>query len=168
VKPGKGLRRRVGLKTNTPLRAKKPLEQKGTVPGSSSVQPKRSSMKPYRPPAKTLEEKEARAAVAKRSGGRCEAAIHGVCQGQAREFQHRQAKGQMGGWTSSNGLAVCGHGNALGCHGYIHQHPLEAYEKGWSVRSWDDPLEREVLYRGRWVLLDDNGGMTAVEKGEAA
>lgn len=167
MKPGKGLKRTKGLTTRTPLLPKQPLKRIPAT-GSSWVQPKRKPMKQWRPPSKTPEEIDARGKVDTRSGGMCEAAIAGACQGQAREFQHRKAKGQLGEWTASNGLAVCGHGNAAGCHGYIHQHPTESYRNGWSVRSTGDPLLQPVLYRGRWVLLDNNGGVIPVEKGEAA
>lgn len=148
------MKRGNGLSRKTPLRATKPLKAKriSIVPGKSSVNP----IKPKRQRSEE-EEEQARGAVDARSGGDCEVQIEGVCQGRAREFQHRLAKVHGGPWTASNGLAVCGHGNVDGCHGYIHQHPRESYEKGWSVRSGDNPATRRVLRRGQWVVLGDDG-----------
>jgi hypothetical protein len=132
------------------------MKRVSIVPGKSTVNPTR--MKPWRPKPRTPEEDDARDKVDERSEGWCEIAVEGVCQGLGREFQHRQAKGQLGAWTASNGLKVCGHGNVFGCHGYLHQHPIEAVAKGWTVESWDNPLTRPVLRRGLWVVLDDKGG----------
>ena len=153
------MKQRKPLGRNTPLLAKTGLSR-----GSQPLT--RGPVKPRKQPAKTPEEIYARDKVSVRSGGMCEAQITGVCQGQACEFQHRKAKGQLGAWTPSNGLAVCGHGNVDGCHGYIHQHPTEAHKNGWSVRSGGDPMKQEVLYRGRWVLLDNQGGAHATSKPE--
>jgi hypothetical protein len=98
-------------------------------------------------------EQPARDAVRGRSGGMCE-----VCgTAKATNFQHRLNEGQGGPWTASNGLAVCGQGNATGCHSVIHLNPTKSYVNGWSVRSWDNPITCPVLRRGEWVLLDDNG-----------
>lgn len=154
------------------IRQRKPLERRTTLQAktqlSRSSSLSRGPVKPRKHPTATDEEKDSRAKVEARSGGMCEVGVPGVCQGQGREFQHRQAKGQLGQWTASNGLRVCGHGNTDGCHGHIHSHPTEAYAKGWSVRSWDNPLTRPVLYRGQWVLLDNEGTYTpSLDQGAA-
>lgn len=167
MKPGKPLARRIGLKTNTPLRSKKPIDRIPAT-GSARVNPRRNKPLQSKPAPKTPEELDAREKVETRSRGKCEARIPGVCQGQAREFQHRLAKAHMGPWTASNGLAVCGHGNLDGCHGYIHQHPTEAVANGWTVKSGGDPSLEPVLYRGRRVLLDNNGDTTPVATKEEA
>lgn len=100
----------------------------------------------------TKEEKEARRLVRERSGGICE-----VCgKARATNFQHRKNRSQAGQWSASNGLDVCGSGTT-GDHGYIHAHPAESYERGWSVHSWDDPSEVPVQTWRGWVLLDDEG-----------
>lgn len=114
------------------------------------VKPQRSKYDPR--------EKSARAKVRSRSGGVCEVQKDGVCLGHATNFQHRAAAGQGGGYSASNGLDVCGSGTT-GCHGYIHAHPTESIREGWTVPSWDTSLNRAVLYRSRWVLLDDDGGI---------
>jgi hypothetical protein len=59
-------------------------------------------------------------------------------------------------------MAVCGHGNSFGCHGYIHQNPTIATEKGWSVETGVDPALKpaEVWMWGHmqaFALLDDDG-----------
>jgi hypothetical protein len=103
------------------------------------------------------DEQEARRLVRERSGGICER----CAAARATNFQHRQARGQGGPWTASNGLDVCGSGTT-GCHGYMHAHPAESYERGWSVHSWDDPAEVPVLTAQGWMQLNDDGSWTAV------
>lgn len=82
-------------------------------------------------------------------------------------YQHRKARthcspGEL--WAVSNGLAVCGQGNVSGCHGErIHQQPRDAWAKGWTVRSHQDPRVVPVLRRGVWVLLGDDGSFEPYE-----
>jgi len=103
-------------------------------------------------------EKEARRLVRERSGGICE-----ICGAQqATNFQHRKARAHAGIWSASNGLDVCGMGNAFGCHGYIHQNPDAACENGWSVKSWDDETTIPVRTVHGLVLLDDEGSWKEV------
>lgn len=107
----------------------------------------------------TKAEKEARRLVRERSGGICE-----VCGARpATNFQHRKAKSHGGPWSASNGLDVCGMGNASGCHGYIHQNPNTACENGWTVKSWDDEAVKPVKTSHGLVLLDAEGGFAAVQ-----
>lgn len=118
------------------------------------------------------DEREARRIVEVRAGGDpdirfkgyCEAQAPG-CYGRATEYQHRKAKAHCTPaerWDPRNGLMVCGFGNTDGCHGYIHQNPIVAGEKGWTVKSNKDPALIPVQYRDypeRMFLLAD-GGMT--------
>lgn len=97
--------------------------------------------------------------VRRRSGGMCEVQLAGLCLGQANNYQHRVNRSQGGGYAPSAALDACGSGTT-GCHGFITENPAVAYDNGWSVRSWDDPLTCPVLYRGQWVVLDDVGGYT--------
>lgn len=124
---------------------------------------RRAGVKAKRPTV-TATERKARAAVRARSGGICE-----VCgRAPATNFQHRQGKAQMGAWSAENGLAVCGQGNATGCHGRIHQNPALAYERGWSVRSTDDPASSPVWLAGRgWHYLRADGSTQPVDGGAA-
>lgn len=157
MRKGKPLRRRTGLKTNTPLRTTKPLKRVSIVPGKSTVNPTR--MKPWRP-TQTPEERAARKIVQKRSlvdGVRmCELAIPGTCLGRATNYSHRVNASQGGLYAAGWALDSCGSGTT-GCHGNLHASPAKGYENGWLVKSWDNPLTRPVLYRGRWVLLDNDG-----------
>lgn len=106
----------------------------------------------------TKAEKTARRLVRERSGGVCESC--GAAR--ATNFQHRKGRGQGGPWSAANGFDVCGSGTT-GCHGYMHAHPAESYERGWSVRSHDDPAAVPVQTARGWFLLDDDGGLTAAE-----
>lgn len=54
-------------------------------------------------------------------------------------------------------LHVCGFGNLDGCHGDIHQEPIWAKTKGYTVESHEDPASARVLRRGEWVRLLDDG-----------
>lgn len=115
-------------------------------------------------PTVTAAERNARKAVRERSGDRCE-----VC-GRApmSNWHHRVNKGQGGAWTPENGLAVCGTGS-MGCHGRITTSPALAYERGWSVRSTDDPALCPVWLAGRgWHHLTADGGTTPVPTGRSA
>lgn len=100
--------------------------------------------------------------VRERSGGDCEIRTD-WCRGRATNWSHRRARGQGGLWIPSNGIDVCGMGNATGCHGYLHQHAEEARAKGWVVSAWgDEPITVPALihtvhYGHTSVLLDDLG-----------
>ena len=115
-----------------------------------------------------MNEKKCRGLTRNRSGGICELRIPGVCLGRATNYQHRKNKSQCSKverWLPSNGLDACGSGTT-GCHGYIHANQAEAVEKGWTVRSWDDPHTRPVHLWHGVVVLDDLGCFTpALELG---
>ena len=72
---------------------------------------------------------------------------------------------------ASNLIDVCGSGTT-GCHGWIHAHPDTAYRLGLLVHAWEDPEKTPMLrYAGmlgesQWVLLDDQGDVTAVDPEE--
>lgn len=79
----------------------------------------------------------------------------------ATNWHHRKNRSQLGGNELSNALHLCGSGTT-GCHGQVTEHPADAYNYGWSVRSGFNPAEVSVLRRGEWVLLDDEGNVTKV------
>ncbi|MEU2013065.1 hypothetical protein [Nocardia sp. NPDC019302] len=98
---------------------------------------------------------------------------HGMCEldfcGPAEQFHHRAPRGRGGTsleWVNgpANALHV-----ASRCHERIERNRAEAYENGWLVRRNGSQTATEVpaLYRGRWVLLDDRGGVTPIEGGAA-
>jgi len=105
--------------------------------------------------------------VPKRSKGDCEIRTK-WCLGKATNLSHRRHQGQGGKWAAQNILDSCGHGNATGCHGYLHQHPEEARAKGWVVSAFGpDPADVEVLmwHNGRqdWFLLREDGTAVLAE-----
>ena len=77
------------------------------------------------PPELVMAKKVVRA----RSGGRCEARTP-WCEGRATQVHHIHGRNDN---DPDMLLHVCGLGNASGCHGYIHQNPAIAYERGWLV-----------------------------------
>ncbi|MEU4804397.1 hypothetical protein [Actinosynnema sp. NPDC023587] len=100
-------------------------------------------------------------------GGLCEVRSP-WCQGRGTQFSHRWHQGQGGPWTASNGVRACGLGNAAGCHGWIHQRPVEAEKLGLIVRPGPGgkadttliPVKiHTVQYGYAWVFLDDKGGV---------
>lgn len=64
----------------------------------------------------------------------CELAIPGVCLGRATNRHHRKLRIQGGTDDRDNTLDLCGSGT-IGCHGYVHHHPAESYERGWLIRG---------------------------------
>lgn len=106
-----------------------------------------------------MRETEARAIVRQRSGGQCEMAVPGVCQGRAAGVHHRVKRSQGGAWSPSNLIDACGSGTT-GCHGWAESHPSQAHEEGLSLLRGDDPQEvsahiRWVNERSWWFLLED-------------
>jgi hypothetical protein len=103
-------------------------------------------------------EARARAIVAERSAGICEAAIPGVCLGRATNVHHRNKAGRV--WAPSNLLHLCGSGTT-GCHGHIEANPAWAMEQGLWLEHSDDPRAVSVHMRWAsmrgWFVLDDEG-----------
>lgn len=104
-----------------------------------------------------------RARVMARSGGFCEVRVNG-CWDEGSQYHHRRPRG-MGGSRSSvsggaaNCLFVC-----LSCHNALETaERAEARDRGWIVRQGADPRQVPVYRYRRWVLLNDEGGITPVE-----
>lgn len=149
----------------TPLKRRTPIKQKAA--------PKGTGLKG----GAADDGKEAAQRLVRRRplNGWCEARSP-WCQGRANQYSHRWHEGQGGPWTASNGLRVCGLGNAAGCHGWIHQHPIEAERLGWIVRP--GPGRKVDLtkvsayihtrhYGLAWVFLLDDGDV-ALDTSKAA
>lgn len=66
--------------------------------------------------------------------------------------------------SPANLITLCGSGSS-GCHGWVHEHTGEAYEKGWLVHSWEDHPELVHLLTRQhgWVYLTEEGGWTPCE-----
>lgn len=92
-----------------------------------------------------------------RSGGRCERCDRALGGGIGVSRHHRMRR-RDGGDRLSNLLLLCGSGTT-GCHGWVTEHPDEAYANGWSVRALatTDPAEVPVRINGRLWVLDDHG-----------
>lgn len=99
--------------------------------------------------------------VYERDKGRCVVCLRAVTTG---SVHHRQGRGGKDPHRLSNCLLVCGTGTT-GCHGRIHANPAWAYENGYMVRRLGirTPEDTPVLTRSGWVLLDNDGGITAAE-----
>lgn len=97
---------------------------------------------------------EVRELIKARAGGRCE-----ICGYTASDMEahDRRARGVMGSLhrvadASSGGLWLCGE-----CQRIAESYRSHALDRGWLVRQSKSPLATPVLYRGAWVLLDDEG-----------
>jgi hypothetical protein len=96
---------------------------------------------------------EVRQIVRDRAGGRCE-----MCGEATSDLQHHHRR-----WpgrtrcrpdtnAASNCLLLC-----LMDHLRVESHRHAAHEYGLLLRSGQSPLAEPVLYRGQWMLLDDDG-----------
>lgn len=111
-------------------------------------------MKLYRPkPAVRPEVKELLAA---RSGGRCEAALHG-CTLVATDACHRISRKAGGRGPDHDRLSNVWHG-CRNCHQWTHANPAAAYDMGLCLKEGMDPELEPVPYRAEsWCLLLDSG-----------
>lgn len=105
---------------------------------------------------------DTRRLVLARANGRCESCA-GDLDISRYSLHHRRPKG-MGGsrvadlHSPANLLVLCGRGNADGCHGDVHGHPIAARDAGMLVRRAADPARVPVLIHGtRLVLLAIDG-----------
>lgn len=103
-----------------------------------------------------------RARVMARSGGFCEARIPG-CWDEASQLHHRRPRGAGGSRDPRTGQASNGYALCLPCHNHIERNRTEARDRGWIVRQSADPRQVPVFRYGRWVLLDDEGGVAPSE-----
>lgn len=132
------------MKPRTPLKrtgikAKpnaKPLKRTGFKPKSPAAESPTRKPRPKRPPTKTqlfnAEFEKMKPVIKKRSGGFCEARIHGVCTGRGQHVHHRKLRGQGGTNSEENLIHLC-----MACHHHAHHAGNVAYEKGWLLRAWD-------------------------------
>lgn len=87
-----------------------------------------------------------RQAALERAGGLCEVKTP-WCETLVTQVHHIAGRNWRGCHHPDLLLAVCGEGNLTGCHGWIHQHPDEARERGW-LRNAD---EARAVYGTRAV-----------------
>lgn len=95
-----------------------------------------------------------------RSGGMCEI---DNC-GPIFEWHHRGPRALGGTSAPWVNRAANGLGLASRCHRRVESNRAKAYENGWLVRRNGSQTAAEVpvLYRGRWVLLTDDGGVNPI------
>ncbi|MFD6565337.1 HNH endonuclease [Micromonospora profundi] len=119
--------------------------------------PKSSRKQPAVPPS-------VRDALVERAGLWCEIQRPG-CLGQGTDPSHRvsqKAGGRHGEAKArhdrlSNLMWACRR-----CHDFVTNNPeaSKAPAVGWALEEWQSPAECPALYRGRLVLLADDGSMT--------
>lgn len=103
-----------------------------------------------------MSEAEARSAIHRRSQGVCERCGNAP----AVDWHHRKNRSQGGLWSAANGLHLC-----RPCHRYVTEHPAASYSAGWLVPGAYKPRTIPTNYRGRWVFLDEDGGVTYMDGG---
>jgi 5-methylcytosine-specific restriction protein A len=104
---------------------------------------------------------EVRQLIRERSGGVCE--IQAVCQGRAAstwQIHHRRPRGMGGTKRPETNQAACGLGVCGDCHRLAESQREMALANGWLVRQNQTPATIPLLYRHRWCLLDNDGGVT--------
>ena len=75
------------------------------------------------------------------------------------DAHHRLAAAHLGQYRAWVLAAV-----SRACHGYIHEHPVEARDRGFIVESCDDPATKPVtLWNGMVARLDDQYGYEILE-----
>lgn len=114
----------------------------------------RKPKQPKRIPAKN------RRLVEVRSGGVCESCGDRP----ASDIHHRQYLSRGGVHDVHNLIHLCGFGNTSLCHGRAH---TNGWQEGLSIgRGYRSELI-PVLYRGVWVLPDDDGGLQRINESTA-
>ena len=96
-------------------------------------------------------------ALFRRSHEMCE-----LCGWHGEQIHHRKAR-HMGGTSDPeiNALSNLVHW-CHACHAMVESRRAKAYENGWLVHSWDTPREVPFVVAGRPLMLDDDGGYSAV------
>ena len=97
--------------------------------------------------------------VDQRAAGHCEARLSERCVGVGQHYHHRKLRSRGGADSAANLVHICHQ-----CHTFIHSSPgaKRAKDEGWLVASYSDPCEVPVYRYRRWVLLDDQGGLSPV------
>jgi hypothetical protein len=103
-----------------------------------------------------------RAALKQRAGECCE-----LCGLPGNNAHHRKNRSQGGANALSNLLLLCGSGTT-GDHGWVTEHPAEAYANGWSVPSFRDPVVTPVRLYDGWYLLGNNGDRVQIPERKVA
>lgn len=110
-------------------------------------------------PKQTAEERQGRRLLKARSGGICE--MDG--RNWATDAHHRKNRSQGGTWDIVNLLHLCREH-----HQFVTVSVAIAVERGWGVRSFQDPTVMPVWIAGRgWTLLTADGGYESTERSAA-
>lgn len=152
----------------TEIQRKTPIKRTGTPRSSGPVKPRRKALLPRHPGPQSAEEKAGRVLLKKRSGGRCETEVPGVCIGRAAVWSHRKRRSQSSKaekWCVTNSLNSCGP-----CELYLTAHDTEAHVRanGWTVPSTVDPARVPVMRRGIYVWLSPSGDFEPLDFQELA
>ena len=127
---------------------------------------KRVAMAVSRPKPKLT--KAEKAPLLERSGGICEIGTS-ACGHIATDVCHRRGEksgGRHGEAAELNDrLSNVLHGCRL-CHRLATDYPKTALLNGWRLLEHADPLAERVNYRGRWVFLDNEGGVRDARTGD--
>ncbi|MEV6432882.1 hypothetical protein [Nocardia sp. NPDC051463] len=121
-------------------------------PGQRASKPSRRAPEGFPKPVKAL--------MFVRGGGRCEIDDCGPI-----EHWHHRGPRSLGGTTAPwVNRAANGLGLAAPCHEHVESHRAEAYRNGWLVsrNGTRTAVDVPVLYRGRSVLLADDGSIRPI------
>jgi hypothetical protein len=114
-------------------------------------------------PRDTGPDRATRALVLARDGYACVSCGVSVI-GSQYSLQHRVARGVGGGNEASNLIVLCGSATSPGCHLEAEKRTSDSHQRGYWLRSTEDPRLHGVMYREadgsgvtRW--LEDDGGV---------
>jgi 5-methylcytosine-specific restriction protein A len=106
-----------------------------------------------------------RAIIVEREGGRCARCGAVILTGG--QCHHRRPRGLGGAsYREATNLPANGGNLCVHCHSWVENDRTAAKAQGWLVEPWDLPADIPVLYRGEWMLLDDDGSINAVQTEE--
>ena len=103
---------------------------------------------------------QVRAVIRERAQNRCEMQVCCRDGGVHWQIHHRRPRGMGGTKRPETNWAACGLGVCADCHRFAESHRELALRNGWLVRQNQTPSQIPVLYRHKWVLLSDDGGVT--------
>ena len=152
------LERRTPLAARTPLQPGKGPQRRTPMPGRAAVPGEGRKAATRRTGAATGPSLEVRRLVLERDGHACVCCGMSIA-GQPYSLQHRKRRSQGGTNDPSNLITVLGTGTT-GCHERIDsRRSPEDEDKGYTVRSWQDPAGVPVTLfggaGGTFYLWDD-------------
>ena len=98
--------------------------------------------------------------VIERDMGTCVAKASKGCTREQQQIHHRRARGMGSTSRPESNLAANLISLCASCHAWIESHRQAAMLNGWIIGQYKTPAERPMIWHGKVVLLDDQGGVS--------